>query len=250
MASFDDLQAVAARWPDINVPLRQFAAKLGEQDGYLEDLYLAWAALEGDAAAVDELGRQVRALAPKARRASGAVGYELADLEQDIMLDLLTPGRNRGPSLAQYDGRGRLGGWLRACVVRRCLMWRRRKTPLKHSASVSDLLMGHSNDPERESLRAEDKQLFTRAIEAAFSNLPIESRGLLRYYYLDDLGIAEIGRIYGVHESTVSRRLEKARQEIFAGTEKALEAIGAAKHVWPLVRSRLEVSLGTLLRTL
>jgi DNA-directed RNA polymerase specialized sigma subunit len=58
------------------------------------------------------------------------------------------------------------------------------------------------------------------ATDAALSALAAEERFLLAAYYLDERTLAEVGRMLGAHESTVSRRLEKItgrlRKEIVA----------------------------------
>lgn len=252
MASIEDVQRAASQWPDVRASLDAFAVVVAgdEADEHLADRFLAWAALEGDPDAVHQVCRQVRALSPRGLRAAGATEYDIADLEQDVMASLLTGSPTRPPALAQYSGRGPLGGWLRACVVRRCLIWRRRKSPLRDASELSDRLIGDDIGPERHSLRDEDKRVFAEALANAFAELDASARTLLRYYYMDGLDLAQIGRILDVHPATISRRLNKGRTEILSRTQAALSAFGVAEHVWPLVRSRLEISLGTLLRTL
>ncbi len=253
MALVDDLRIAAERWPNVCAPLSEFerlvAARSPGPD-HVTDLYLAWAALRGDPAAVHHLGRRVRELCPRALRAAGVREYDAADLEQDLMMSLLTATDARPPILTQYTGRGTLGGWLRACAVRRCLMWRRRKSPNRNVAPIPDQLLDERADPESHSLKARDKEAFTQALSTAFAALDRSNRELLRYYYLDRLDLRQIALIYGVHLTTISRRLDKARSEVFAQTHAALAAEGSAEHIWPLVRSRLEVSLGALLKTL
>ncbi|MGH1348666.1 MAG: sigma-70 family RNA polymerase sigma factor [Nannocystales bacterium] len=250
--SIDDVRAAAARWPDITAPPSAFVVGLREDDAgeQLADRFLAWAALQGDPDAVHQLCQQVRTLCPRGIRAAGASAYDAGDLEQDVMTSLLIGSATRPPTLTQYDGRGPLGGWLRACVVRRCLMWRRRRSPLREASEVSDRLLGDDIDAELRSLRAEDKRLFADALAKAFADLDGADRTLLRYYYVDGLDLRQIGRILDVHPATISRRLQKGRAEILKRMQSELSEQGAADHVWRNVRSQLEVSLGTLLRTM
>jgi RNA polymerase sigma-70 factor (ECF subfamily) len=76
------------------------------------------------------------------------------------------------------------------------------------------------------------------ATDEALERLTAEDRLVLAAYYLDNRTLTEIGRIVGVHESTISRRLEKLlkalRRQVVAGlqsrgmdrnqAEEALEA--------------------------
>ena len=47
------------------------------------------------------------------------------------------------------------------------------------------------------------------AVDEVLTALSAEDRFLLATYYLDGRKLAEIGRMLGVHESTISRKLEK-----------------------------------------
>src|SRR5258708_19554362 len=78
----------------------------------------------------------------------------------------------------------------------------------------------------------------TAATDEALERLSAEDRLVLAAYYLDNRTLTEIGKIVGVHESTISRRLEKLlkglRKQVLAGlqsrgmerrqAEEALEA--------------------------
>ncbi|HEY6251816.1 MAG TPA: sigma-70 family RNA polymerase sigma factor, partial [Candidatus Angelobacter sp.] len=61
------------------------------------------------------------------------------------------------------------------------------------------------------------------ATDEALNQLPAEDRLVLAGYYLDNRTLTEIGRMLGVHESTVSRRLEKLlkllRKQVVAGLQ-------------------------------
>ncbi len=48
-----------------------------------------------------------------------------------------------------------------------------------------------------------------QAVDTALLELPSEERWLLASWYLDGRTLAEIARMMGVHESTISRRMEK-----------------------------------------
>jgi RNA polymerase sigma-70 factor (ECF subfamily) len=58
-----------------------------------------------------------------------------------------------------------------------------------------------------------DKRLVD-AIDEALGALPAEDRCVLAYYFLDDLTLARIAAILRVHESTISRRLEKLVRQV------------------------------------
>jgi RNA polymerase sigma-70 factor (ECF subfamily) len=61
------------------------------------------------------------------------------------------------------------------------------------------------------------------ATDEALAGLAPADRLVLAAYYLDDRTLTEIGKIVGVHESTISRRLEKMlkslRKQIMVGLQ-------------------------------
>jgi DNA-directed RNA polymerase specialized sigma24 family protein len=73
-------------------------------------------------------------------------------------------------------------------------------------------------DPERASYMA----ILQAALAAALNALDPRGRLRLAYYYVDDRTLAEIGRLLGEHEATVSRKLEHARRDIRRNVESAL----------------------------
>jgi len=91
--------------------------------------------------------------------------------------------------------------------------------------------------PEPEQAASSDNRL-ALATDEALAELPAEDRMVLSAYYLDDRTLAEIARMLGVHESTISRKLDKLakslRKQIMAAlgrrgmsrrqAEEALEA--------------------------
>ncbi|HEY6904045.1 MAG TPA: sigma-70 family RNA polymerase sigma factor, partial [Candidatus Acidoferrales bacterium] len=73
-------------------------------------------------------------------------------------------------------------------------------------------------DPERASYMA----ILQAALAAALDALDPRDRLRLAYYYVDDRTLAEIGRLLGEHEATVSRKLERTRRDIRKRVESAL----------------------------
>jgi RNA polymerase sigma factor (sigma-70 family) len=65
-------------------------------------------------------------------------------------------------------------------------------------------------DPSRRKYLA----LLQRALTAALAALDDRARLRLSCYYVQELTLAQIGRLTGEHEATVSRKLDKARREI------------------------------------
>lgn len=64
--------------------------------------------------------------------------------------------------------------------------------------------------------------MLRESLREAIGSLEREQRTLLRFYYVDDLRVEEIGVLLKVNKSTVSRRLADARDTILAALRKAL----------------------------
>src|SRR5216683_1427752 len=65
-------------------------------------------------------------------------------------------------------------------------------------------------DPHRERYVAS----FTRALQEALAILEPAEKERVRLYYAEEKTLAEIGRVLGEHESSVSRHLERVRRDL------------------------------------
>jgi RNA polymerase sigma-70 factor (ECF subfamily) len=144
---------------------------------------------------------------------------ELADtLYADLYGTSLRDG-HRVSKLASYTGRGSLEGWLRTVLAQEFVnRYRRTKRLISLDEESEEGVQFRA--PEPEPLPAADDRL-SNATDEALASLPAEERAILSSYYLDDRTLAEIARLLGVHESTISRKLDKLakslRKQILAG---------------------------------
>ncbi|HEY1272788.1 MAG TPA: sigma-70 family RNA polymerase sigma factor [Terriglobales bacterium] len=113
----------------------------------------------------------------------------------------------RVSKLTYYNGRGSLEGWLRTVLAQRHVndyRSERRTVSLEAEGEEGKQFSA----PEPEPVASVDPRLNSTTAEV-LAAISAEDRCILAYYFLDDLTLAKIGRILGVHESTISRRLEK-----------------------------------------
>jgi RNA polymerase sigma-70 factor (ECF subfamily) len=252
-----------AAHPGLDVPAERFvrhlaarlpapisAAQLGGLHG--EDLYLACACACGDARALAEFDRQFlggdldRAIA---RITSAPPVVEEVRQLLRVKLFVNDEGRAR---IVDYSGRGPLAAWLRVAAVRTALNLVTRHAP-EGSPGQEEPLLGVA-DPETEYLKTQHRPEFEQAFRAALTTLSVEQRQLLRFHYVDGLTLAQIGRLRQVHESTISRRLLAARDQLLAETRRALSAElrleqAEVDSLMGRVMSRAEVTLSTLFRS-
>ncbi|MGA3327173.1 MAG: sigma-70 family RNA polymerase sigma factor [Terriglobia bacterium] len=141
---------------------------------------------------------------------------ELADsLYADLYGTRTAEGR-RISKLNSFTGRGSLEGWLRAVLAQEYVnRFRRqqRSVSLEEQAEAGVQFEAEATDPTQ----AIDARL-REATDQALISLSAEDKFILANYYLDGRTLAEIARLLGVHESTISRKVEK----ITAWTRKAI----------------------------
>ncbi|HYG99478.1 MAG TPA: sigma-70 family RNA polymerase sigma factor [Terriglobales bacterium] len=132
---------------------------------------------------------------------------ELADsLYADLFGTSVREG-GRVSKLASYTGRGSLEGWLRTVLAQEFVNhYRSGKRLVSMEEQVEQGAQFVAAAPP--SAVTPDPRLVS-AIDECLGALSPEDRFLLSAYYLDGHTLAEIGRTVRVHESTVSRKLEK-----------------------------------------
>jgi len=200
---------------------------------HLSDLALATTCSAGNPAAWDFFVAQFR---PELYRAARAIAgeanaRELADSLYADLYGLRESGGQRKSLFDYFHGRSKLSTWLRAVLAQRHVneIRRARKTePLEDDlgaerqeiglATASDVSANTAIDTERPQYIAALQATLT----AVLGSLDPRDRLRLAYYYADDRTLAEIGRLLGEHEATVSRKLERTRREVRARVEAAL----------------------------
>ena len=162
---------------------------------------------------------------------------------------LFLVGTDEIPRLGSYSGRGDLRAWLRAAAVRTAidLMRARRTIPV----APQDLDDAAAFDPILAGVKQRYRDEFRTAFGQAAQLLTDRERTLLRYKFVDDLSIDEIGTLYRVHRATVARWLAAIRETLFEGTRTRLMGVleideVEVDSVLRLIDSQLEASISAL----
>ena len=147
---------------------------------------------------------------------------ELADTLYADPYGTTTREGQRVSKLASYSGRGSLEGWLRTVLAQEYVnRYRRTKRLVSLDEESEEGVQFRAPDPEPAT--PADNRL-ARATDAVLAELPADERMILSAYYLDGRTLAEIARMLGVHESTISRKLDKLakslRKQIVAALTK------------------------------
>lgn len=137
---------------------------------------------------------------------------ELADtLYADLYGTNLRDGQ-RISKLASYTGRGSLEGWLRTVLSQEYVnRYRRTKRLVSLEEESEEGIQFRAPDPEP--APAADPRL-AQATDEALAMLSGEDRTVLSAYYLDGRTLAEIAGMLGVHESTISRKIDKLAKSL------------------------------------
>jgi RNA polymerase sigma-70 factor (ECF subfamily) len=144
------------------------------------------------------------------------VGRELAD---SLYADLLGAGSAHGASpLRSYMGYGSLAGWLRTIMGRSFIDRYRSERRLVSLEQETDEGWQLSAPPVP-AVAAEPR--LEEATDEALSALAAEDRFILASFFLHGRTLADLARVFRLHESTVSRRIGKItaslRKEILRG---------------------------------
>jgi len=187
---------------------------------HLEDLALTTACADGNESAWEHFFATYRAYLRSAAAAilrCSAGSAEACDLADSLFSELygLADGKGSERSLFRYfHGRSTLTTWLRAEDESGD---GQPKTPLGTQLQPVD--------PHRDRYVAS----FTSALQMALERLEPQEKQRLRLYYAEEKTLAEIGRLLGEHESSVSRRLDRVRRDLRQAVEDILrQGIGAA----------------------
>jgi RNA polymerase sigma-70 factor (ECF subfamily) len=147
------------------------------------------------------------------------------DLADSLYADLFGTTTREGvrtSKLSSYTGRGSLEGWLRTVMAQEHVN-RYRKQKRLVSLDEESEEGGQFAAPEPVTEVTADPKLVA-ATDAALAALSADERFVLSAYYLDGRTLAEIARMLGVHESTISRKVDKLakslRKQIVAGLLK------------------------------
>jgi len=147
---------------------------------------------------------------------------ELADSIYADLYGTNTREGKRNSKLASYTGRGSLEGWLRTVMAQEFVnRYRRQRRTVSLDEESEEGTQFAA--PNLEPAVAVDPRVET-ATDQALAELSSEDKFVLASYFLDSRTLAEIARALHVHESTISRKVDKLakslRKRILAGLGK------------------------------
>ncbi|HYI02381.1 sigma-70 family RNA polymerase sigma factor [Hyalangium sp.] len=247
-----------AQWPSVPLGLERFvrhlARHLPEGSGdvlrtlHTADLYLACACAEGEPLALQAFEQHILQRVP--HRLGQLPESTVDDVLQELRQRLLVGRGETPPRIADYSARGSLLAWVRiiaARIVGELASQQGRQVLFDEPPEVLARMLS-SNDPERELLREDSRQLLAEALRKALVVLPERDRALLRLHHLHGLTMDRLSAMYGESRSGVARRVAQARERLLELTRAELSsrlnlAGPEVESLLGLVQSRLDFSL-------
>ena len=141
-----------------------------------------------------------------------SAGRELADSLYAELYGTTTRDGERVSKLESFTGRGSLEGWLRTVLAQEFVnRYRRTKRLVSLDEKIEE--GAQFTAPEPEPVASVDPCLES-SVDTALTALSSEDRLVLAAYYLDGRTLAEVARMLGVHESTISRKVDKLAKSL------------------------------------
>jgi RNA polymerase sigma-70 factor (ECF subfamily) len=205
--------AVFADWVAARVPADTESIEAALAQLRLPELYLTCACASGSEPAIAVFDAEFIA---RDRRSSD-------DEKQQLRQKLFLSDGDTPPRIVRYGGRGDLGRWVRTVAARLAIDGARAPHELSTDDALLDALsLDRGPSPEHAQLKQDARKIVQTALNEAFAELPARERTILLQYHIDGVGVVELGRLYDVAPSTISRNLARIRGFLLARVRRSL----------------------------
>jgi RNA polymerase sigma-70 factor len=142
-------------------------------------------------------------------------GFISQDLADNLIADLFLPDRSGVSRIASYDGRSSLSTWLRVIICNRSINAQR----CSATAKSTDIQPEVPDEPAllniEMTMRARRyRNALEDALGCACHNLTPRERLILLWRYEDGLQLGQIAKLLGIHQSNVTRQLERMQSKL------------------------------------
>ncbi len=211
-----NLRADAAWWSIID-----FAVKLNT-----DDLYLATACAARREAAWSRFMEMYRKTLRDLHQYISPGMESAADLADHTVNDMFLPDRSGQCRIASYDGRSSLVTWLKVIVTNRAINERqlaynrvRRVEPghdIPDGSGISSVESGIHSSRYGKAL--------AESMQSACRELTNQDRLIILWRYEEGMQLGQIAKLLGVHQSTVTRQIERMLRRLRADVVQILAA--------------------------
>lgn len=139
-------------------------------------------------------------------------GLDPLDLSDAVWIDLFLPDRSGQSRIASYDGRSSLATWLRVIVSNRIINERLRKgSRFSNLEDIPEPADSTALDELEAHLRLNRyHSVILKCFRRAALKLSERDRLILLLRYDQELQLGEIARLFSVHQSTITRQIDRA----------------------------------------
>jgi RNA polymerase sigma-70 factor (ECF subfamily) len=218
-----------------------------------DDLYIACACLAGVKGAANAFLERHRTVIRRA--IDRAVPKRCGDeVEQAVLADILVGTATRAPQIGDYAGRAPLARWVEVVAQRAAIRWQRSERARANVAARASLEPRLADTPMDSALmRGRYLTAFEESLKEALRRAPKKDRAILQLHLVYEITVEKIGTMFGVSQSTASRRLAKARDGVLADLKSMLHqrlGITTAEiaSLVGLLSSRLDLSISQFLK--
>src|SRR5215469_2462566 len=144
-----------------------------------------------------------------------STSFAAQDLADSILADLFLPDRSGSSRIASYDGRSSLSTWLRVVVCNRAINAKRCSAVVKNTDIQAEI-------PDEPALQIIELTVRAKrygkalgdSLATACRGLTPRERLILLWRYEDGLQLGQIARLLGIHQSNVTRQLERMQSKL------------------------------------
>jgi len=144
--------------------------------------------------------------------------------------------------------------WMKVIALREAL--KQGSTAREHSDEPSLAVLKDLPDPNSDAeftlIKHRYRREFYRAVREAFVAISKKQRHLLRLHFMDGLSTTELGLLFHVNQSTISRWLRDSRQAVYTATKHILKdrlrlSSREFESLLPTIISQFDLNLGEVL---
>lgn len=211
---------IRERWPELTCYAAAVATEVApllavnlERGKFGAELFLTQACARRERIAIGILEREFFGGVRRAIRRVCSK-REFIDEAQQTLCERLLAGTR--PRIGVYAGRGPLEGWLGSAAYRTALNLKRSSRHhegLKRTLT-EDVTASLEADAQTNRERAQNTQIVQTAFNEALREVSGRERAMLFLRYIDSTAPIEIGELYGVNRSTVTRSLAGTRTQL------------------------------------
>lgn len=201
--------------PDVAVPREAFERWLSDRDEampvYDADSYLACACAMSDSIALKTFDQKFGAEIDALHRRFAYLSDDADDFRQRLYERLFI---GAAPKITEYTGRGELRTWLRVALMRMLVNAVARESRELPVGEEIFSALPDATDPEAIAIRRAHADTLKVAFVEAVDRIGYRDRNMLRYAFVQGLGIEAIAKVYSIHRATASRWFGEARDKL------------------------------------